>query len=67
MPSAVMVSLANTVVARDAAALACAMLSPIALGAWASPQTKIPSVAKSTGRSFTWASKKKLSAFKGTL
>ena len=36
------------------------------LGEWAIPQTKMPSVAKSTGRSLACASKKNPSSFKGT-
>ena len=39
-----------------AAALAWAMFSSMSFAEWASPHRKIPSVAKSTGRSFRWAS-----------
>jgi len=40
------------------AAYAWDMLSDSSLGLWAVPQTKIPSVAMSTGRNLTWASMK---------
>ena len=43
------------------------MLSSSGLGKCARPQTKTPSLAKSTGRSFMWTSWKKPSWLKGTL
>src|ERR1039458_8120871 len=46
----------STVAARAAAARACEMFSSMNFGEWARPQRKMPSVAKSTGRSFMWAS-----------
>ena len=59
--------LAMTAVARATAAPAWAIVSPMVLGKWAMPARKTPSVAKSTGRSFMWASRKNLSAVRGTL
>ena len=43
------------------------MASSLSFGAWDMPHIKTPSVAKSTGRSFTWASRKKPSWFVGHL
>ena len=57
--------LERMVAARDAAAMAWAMLSSAVLGPWASPHRKIPSLAKSTGRSFRCASRKKPSWVSG--
>src|SRR5665648_460551 len=51
--------------ARAAAAMAWAMLSPISLGECAMPHRKMPSEAKSTGRSLAWASMKNPPAFRG--
>ena len=49
--------------ALETAAFAWAIESSIVFGQCAKPATNTPSVAKSTGRSFTCASKKKLSSF----
>ena len=46
----------RNVVALEAAANACEIDSGNNLGLWAVPHTKIPSVAMSTGLSWTWAS-----------
>ena len=52
--------------ARPATAVAWEIVSPMNFGAWADPQRNSPSLAKSTGRSFMCASRKKPSAFSGT-
>ena len=52
--------------ARPATAWAWAIASLRNFGAWAVPHRNSPSLAKSTGRSFMWASRKKPSAFSGT-
>ena len=52
--------------ARPATALAWEIVSLMNFGAWAVPQRNSPSLAKSTGRSFMCASRKKPSAFSGT-
>ncbi len=52
--------------ALETAALAWAMVSSLIFGAWDMPHMKTPSVAKSTGRSLTCASRKKPSWFVGT-
>ncbi len=67
VPSASNVFLDRMVAALAAAPQACEMLSSMNFGQCAIPQRKTPSVAKSTGRSFMWASKKKPSFVKGTL
>src|SRR5271157_4361162 len=56
----------NIDAARPATALACDMVSLMNLGACAVPHRKRPSLAKSTGRSFTCASKKNPSALSVT-
>jgi hypothetical protein len=53
--------------ALEEAARAWETLSSINRGEWAIPQIKIPSDCVSTGRSLTWASKKKRSLVTGTL
>src|SRR5512141_2838950 len=50
------------VAARPAAALAWAIVSSMNRGEWASPHRYSPSLAKSTGLSLGWASRKKPSA-----
>ena len=52
--------------ARPATAVAWEIVSLMNFGAWAAPQRNRPSLAKSTGRSFMCASRKKPSAFSGT-
>ena len=58
-PSATISFCESIVIARETAPRACATDSLANFGPWARPQRKKPAVAKSSGRSLRWASRKK--------
>ena len=58
LPGDGQVALESTVAARPATALAWAMVSSMKRGECAKPQMNSPSLARSTGRSLGWASRK---------
>ena len=66
-PEVVISPALRNLLARPAAPLACDIESCMFLGHCATPQRNIPSVAKSKGLSFTWASRKNPVLSRGTL